>query len=78
MGSLRPTQGATQVAGVLSGGARGARVALVDGIAALVWAPGGDIRGIVSFTVDDGKIVEINVTGDPDRIQHLDVVLVSD
>jgi RNA polymerase sigma-70 factor (ECF subfamily) len=51
-------------------------VALVDGLAALAWAPGGQIRGVVGFTIVDGKIVAIDVTGDPERIRHLDIVLV--
>ena len=59
MGSLRETRGAESVAAALSGGARGATLAIVDGTAAFVWAPGGgDIRGVVRFTIDDGRIVE--------------------
>jgi len=76
MGSLRETHGAAEVATALSGGARGARVALVDGVAGLVWAPGGQTRGVVAFTIVDGRIVEIDVTGDPERIRRLDLVLV--
>ncbi len=76
MGALRETRGAANVAAALSGGATAARVALVDGVAGLVWAPGGRTRGVVAFTVVDGRIVEIDVTGDPDRIGALDVVLV--
>jgi RNA polymerase sigma-70 factor, ECF subfamily len=78
MGSLRATEGAAEVANALSGGAGAARVALVDGVAGLAWAPGGRTRGVVAFTIVDGKIVEINVTGDPERLRHLDIVLVDD
>jgi RNA polymerase sigma-70 factor (ECF subfamily) len=75
MGSLRETHGAEAVAGVLSGGARGAVLAIVDGVAAFVWAPGGrGIRGVVQFTLRDDRIVAIDVTGDPDRIAQLDIV----
>ncbi|MEA2828167.1 MAG: hypothetical protein QOG43_2606 [Actinomycetota bacterium] len=76
MGSLRETHGASAVAAALSGGARVARVALVDGVAGLVWAPGGQTRGVIAFTLVDGRIAEINVTGDPERIRLLDIVLV--
>jgi len=76
MGSLRETQGAAEVATALSGGASAARVALVDGVAGLAWAPTGQVRGVVAFRVVDGRIVEIDVTGDPEHIAHLDVVLV--
>jgi hypothetical protein len=63
----------------LSGGARGATLAIVDGMAAFVWAPGGgDIRGVVRFTIDDGRIVSIDVTGDAARIAAFDIVLLDD
>jgi len=74
MGSLRETRGAEAVANVLSGGARGAVLALIDGVAGFVWAPGGQIRGVVQFTVSDGRVVAIDVTGDEARIRTLDVV----
>ena len=74
MGSLRETRGAEAVANVLSGGARGATLALVDGVAAFVWAPGGQIRGVVRFTLRDDRIVAIDVTGDAERIGALDIV----
>jgi len=76
MGSLRETRGAEAVAHALSGGARGAALAIVDGLAAFVWAPGGGrIRGVVQFTVHDDRIVSIDVTGDEQRIHELDVVV---
>src|SRR5262249_27771679 len=75
MGSLREMRGADAVATALSGGARGATLALVDGVAGFVWAPGGgDIRGVVQFTLDHDHIVAIDVTGDPERIARLDIV----
>jgi RNA polymerase sigma-70 factor (ECF subfamily) len=74
MGSLREAHGAEAVATVLSGGARGAVLALVDGVAAFVWAPGGQIRGVVQFTLRDDHIVSIDVTGDGERIAALDIV----
>ncbi|MFI5046483.1 MAG: sigma-70 family RNA polymerase sigma factor [Acidimicrobiia bacterium] len=78
MGSLREARGATAVATALSGGARGAQLAIIDGVAGFVWAPGGQTRGVVEFTVRDETIVAINVTGDTDRIQRLDIVTIDD
>jgi RNA polymerase sigma-70 factor (ECF subfamily) len=78
MGSLRTTRGATEVADALSGGARGAQVALVDGVPALAWAPGGRIRGVIEFTVVDDQIVAIEVTGDPERLARLEIVPVGE
>jgi RNA polymerase sigma-70 factor (ECF subfamily) len=75
MGSLRETRGAEAVAGALSGGAQTAALAIVDGLAGLVWAPGGRIRGVIQFTVADQRIVAIDVTGDADHIDALDIVV---
>ena len=74
MGSLRETRGATAVANALSGGARAARLAIVDGVTGLVWAPGGKTRGVIEFTMKDDKIVAIDVIGDPERLREVDVV----
>jgi RNA polymerase sigma-70 factor (ECF subfamily) len=74
MGSLRETRGAEAVAHALSGGARAAQRALVDGVAAWLWAPGGRVRGVVQFTVRGDRIVSIDVTGDADRIRGLEIV----
>lgn len=57
MGGLRETRGATAVARALAGGAH-ARVALLDGVAGFVWAPGGHVRGAVEIRVLDGVIVD--------------------
>jgi RNA polymerase sigma-70 factor (ECF subfamily) len=78
MGSLRETVGATAVASALSGGARGAHLAIIDGLAGFVWAPTGQMRGVVEFTVANGKIVALRVTGDRARLQSLDIVPVED
>jgi RNA polymerase sigma-70 factor (ECF subfamily) len=74
MGGLRETRGASEVATALSGGARGAQLAIVDGLAALVWAPGGRTRGVIEFTIRDGRIVAIDVTGDAERLGELEIV----
>jgi hypothetical protein len=78
MGSLREMHGAEAVATALSGGARGARLAIVDGLAGFVWAPGGRTRGVVEFTIRDGRIVAISVTGDADRLADIDLVLLDE
>ncbi len=74
MGSLREMHGAEAVAGALAGGARGAALAIVDGVAAFVWAPAGAVLGVVQFTLRDDRVVAIDVTGDAERIAQLDIV----
>jgi RNA polymerase sigma factor (sigma-70 family) len=74
MGSLREMRGADAVAAALSGGATNATLAIVDGVAAFVWAPGGQVRGVVRFTLRGERIVAIDVTGDEEKIRALDIV----
>jgi RNA polymerase sigma-70 factor (ECF subfamily) len=72
-GASAETRGAAAVAEIFSGRARAARPAMVDGSAGLVWAPGGQPRIVFSFTIVSGKIVEINLTADPERIRKFNV-----
>jgi RNA polymerase sigma factor (sigma-70 family) len=74
MGSLRLTRGAPQVASALSGGAQAAQLAIVDGLAGLVWAPRGMTRGVIEFTLRNERIVAIRVTGNTQTIDRLDIV----
>ncbi|MEU5577098.1 sigma factor [Streptomyces huasconensis] len=46
-------------------------VVLVNGLPGLVAAPGGEVFSLGSFTVVDGKIVEINIIADPERLRSL-------
>jgi RNA polymerase sigma factor (sigma-70 family) len=79
MGTLRETHGAAAVAGALAaGGARGARLATVDGVTGFVWAPAGRVRGVVSFTVVDDRIVAMDVTGDRELMASMEIVLLDD
>lgn len=75
MGSYRTTEGAEQVASALAGGAQTARRAVINGLAGLVWAPRGDVRGVVQFTVVDGRITAIDVTADLERIDSFDIAV---
>jgi RNA polymerase sigma-70 factor (ECF subfamily) len=72
-----PTElrGREQVASI-AGRARGAQPALVDGLPALVWAPGGTIRVVVQLALTQAdKIVELRFTADPDRIRAMSPAL---
>jgi len=52
-----------------------AQPALIDGTPGLVWAPGGQPRVAFGFTIAGGKIVEIELMADPERLRLLDLVL---
>src|SRR5918992_5172889 len=77
-GAVRPAgrevRGATAVLEqVLSyaGGARFARPALVNGAAGFVVAPQGRSVAVAGFTVAHGKVVEIDLLADPERLRRL-------
>jgi RNA polymerase sigma factor (sigma-70 family) len=48
-----------------------ARPAVVNGTAGAVVAPRGRLFSVLSFTVTRGRICEINVIADPERLRHL-------
>jgi len=68
-------RGATAVAQTFSGRTRAAQPALVNGAPALVWAPGGQPRSVLRFTVLHGRIAAIDLIADPERIHQLDLVI---
>ena len=72
-GAAGELRGAQAVAGTFSGRARFARPALVDGAAGAVWAPGGRPRVVFGFTIAGGRIVEIELLADPERLRQLDL-----
>ena len=51
------------------------RPALVNGAAGVVVTLGQQPMSVMGFTVTDGKIVEIDVVADPDRLRQLDLAV---
>ena len=49
------------------------RPILVNGAAGVVVAPGGRPFAVMAFTVTDGKIVEIDVLADPERLSEIEL-----
>ena len=76
-GAPEEVRGARAVAGTFSGRARFAQPALVNGAAGLVWAPAGKPRVVFGFTIARGKIVEIDLVADPERLRRLDLVILN-
>jgi RNA polymerase sigma-70 factor (ECF subfamily) len=77
-GADREVRGAPAVADTFSGRARLARPALVDGAAGAVWAPRGRPRVVFAFTIAGGRIVEIDLLADPERLRQLDLAVLDD
>jgi RNA polymerase sigma-70 factor (ECF subfamily) len=72
-GAEAEVRGARAVAGTFVGRARFARPALVEGAVGAVWAPGGRPRVVFAFTVSDGRVAEIRLLADPERLAELDL-----
>jgi len=68
-------RGPTEVATELAGRARGAEAAEVEGRPALAWAPGGRVRVVFAFKIEDDHILDIELIGDPDRLANLEIQL---
>ena len=91
-GARRPAasvvlRGAAAVAGqALGGGSGGDRVrqaavlrpALVNGAAGVVITIGGRPYAVMGFTVAEGKIVEIDVIADPERVRRIAAAVFTD
>jgi RNA polymerase sigma-70 factor (ECF subfamily) len=77
-GAEAEVRGARAVAGTFTGRARFAGPALVDGAVGAVWAPGGRPRVVFAFTVRDGRVAEIRLLADPERLAGLDLVPLED
>jgi len=75
MGASRELRGAPAVADTFSGRARVAQAAVVNGAAGAVWAPGGRPRVLFDFTIVRGRIVEIELVADPERLRQLDLAI---
>ena len=74
-GIAAEVRGRDFVANIFRGRARAAQLALVDGDSALVFAPGGQPRVVVDFVLEEGRIIEISMIANPDRIAALDLKL---
>ena len=77
-GASREVRGAPAVADTFSGRARFAQPALVNGAVGAVWAQGGRPRVVFGFTITRGKIAEIDLVADPERLRQLDLAVLDD
>ena len=77
-GGLTEIHGAATVAGQALAFRRfgySAQPALVNGAAGVVSTEDGRPVSVMSFTITGGKIVEIDILADPDRLRHLDLTV---
>jgi RNA polymerase sigma-70 factor (ECF subfamily) len=76
IGLSSETRGAHPVADFFKGRAQGARLAVVDGVAAAVWVPGGRPRAVFNFKIAGERIVEINLVADAEALGRMSVEIV--
>jgi RNA polymerase sigma-70 factor, ECF subfamily len=80
-GVSRVIRGAAAVAGgalAYSGAARFTRHALVNGAAGMVVIANGRPFAVMGCTVRNGKIVEMDILADPERLSQLDLAFLED
>jgi RNA polymerase sigma factor (sigma-70 family) len=53
--------------------AQGVQLALVDGSVGLIFAPGGRLTRALTFTIDQGRIVQVEVIANPERLKDLTI-----
>jgi RNA polymerase sigma factor (sigma-70 family) len=75
IGAPGQLSGARDVAGRFSGQAQAAQLALIDGLAGLVWATRGQPRVVFTFTITSGRVAAIDMTADPGRLRRLDLAI---
>jgi RNA polymerase sigma-70 factor (ECF subfamily) len=65
--------GAEAVATRFAGQAQAAQPALIDGVPGAVWAAGGRPVVVFGFTIRNGKVVEIELVADSERLGRLKI-----
>ncbi|MFD8192063.1 RNA polymerase sigma factor SigJ [Streptomyces wuyuanensis] len=55
-----------------------ARLVLVNGTVGTLTAPEGEARSVMSFTVVDGRVVQIDILADPERLALVDLSFLGD
>jgi len=71
LGSPPLIRGASAVAATFAGRAQTAEEALIDGLPGLIWAPRGRPRVVWEFDVVGGRIVQIVMVADRERLARL-------
>ncbi len=72
-GAFGAMRGAQAVAEAFKGRARGLQPVLINGVVGAMWAPNGQLRDVFRFTINKGKITEIELLADPVQLNQLDL-----
>ncbi|NQE61011.1 sigma-70 family RNA polymerase sigma factor [Caulobacter sp. RHG1] len=72
-GQTRELRGAPKVAAFYDGLAVNARTVLINGAVGAVVVPRGKLYAMLAIRIENGKVVEIEVTGDPERLAAVEI-----
>jgi RNA polymerase sigma factor (sigma-70 family) len=72
-GPAREVRGAAAVAKLYSGRAQGAGTGLVDGAVGIVVAPLGRLMMAIRVTLAGGRITELDVVADPEKLREVEI-----
>ncbi|TQF03002.1 sigma-70 family RNA polymerase sigma factor [Kitasatospora acidiphila] len=75
---LRGAQTVAKAALASTGRALTTQLALLDGSVGLVMAPHGRLALVLAFTMADGKITEIDVIAEPERLPEVELAVLED
>lgn len=75
LGASPEVRGARELVTNFARRAGGAVPALVNGMAGAAWAPGGQPRVVFRFTVEEDRIVGIELIADRDHLRELNLVI---
>lgn len=73
MGATQEAHGAAAVAKTFAGQARGAQLALIDGVPGLLWSKRRTPEVAFAFTIAGDKITEIWLIADRERLDHMNL-----
>ncbi|RTE08471.1 sigma-70 family RNA polymerase sigma factor [Paenibacillus whitsoniae] len=77
--SVNVTRGAAALADQVAGRAeKAAQLALVNGAIGIIVAPRGRLRYVLQFTILNGKITEVDLISDHERVQQLELNVLID
>jgi len=77
-GAMEIRGAATVAKRAVQGGARAARAALVNGDVGVVVAPRGRLMMVLRFTIENGRVIEMDGIAEPERLRQLDLGVLDD
>jgi RNA polymerase sigma-70 factor (ECF subfamily) len=78
VGASRVVRGAKALAEQVAGRIQAAQIALVNGAVGVIAAPRGRLLYVLQYTIRSGRIAEVDLISDPERIRRLELRVLGD